>query len=238
MKLLVVIPAYNEEESLPAVMADLAAHCPGCDALVVNDGSTDGTAGLCRKNGYNLLDLPINLGLAGAFQAGLLYAWRQGYTAAIQFDADGQHQARYVAALAQRLAEGYDIVIGSRFVTVKKPFTLRMAGSFLISFAMRFATGIRICDPTSGMRVFSRRMIGVFANNLNYPPEPDTISYLLHCGAKISEVQVQVSERTAGASYFTMVRSIKYMLTTAVSILLVQWFRKNDLASLDAGGIE
>ena len=229
MKLLVVIPAYNEEESLPGVIADLTDCCPHYDYLVVNDGSTDGTAALCEEKGYNMLDLPVNLGLAGAFQAGLLYAWERGYDAAIQFDADGQHLACHVQPLAEKLAEGYDIVIGSRFVTVKKPFTLRMVGSFLISFAMRIATRQRICDPTSGMRVFNRAMIGKFSNNLNYPPEPDTISYLLRCGAKICEVQVDVAERTAGQSYFTLLKSASYMVYTSVSILLVQWFRKNDL---------
>lgn len=229
MKLLVVIPAYNEEASLPAVVADLEKTCPQYDYLIVNDGSTDSTARLCRENGYNMLDLPINLGLAGAFQTGLLYATEKGYEAAIQFDADGQHLAAYIAPLVKKQREGYDIVIGSRFVTVKKPINLRMAGSFIISFAMRFATGHKITDPTSGMRIFNRNMLEKFARNLNYPPEPDTISYLLHCGAKIGEVQVEVAPRTAGKSYFTFFRSVKYMVNTAVSILLIQWFRKNDL---------
>ncbi len=231
MKLLIVIPAYNEEASLPGVIADLQQNCPEYDYLVVNDGSGDGTARLCRQNGYNMLDLPINLGLAGAFQAGLLYALEKGYDAAIQFDADGQHLGKYVPVLARKLQEagGYDIVIGSRYVTVRKPHNLRMAGSFIISWAMRLATGHKITDPTSGMRIFGRQMLEKFACNLNYPPEPDTISYLLHCGAKIGEVQVEVAARTAGESYFTLVKSAKYMLTTSLSILLVQWFRKNDL---------
>lgn len=229
MKLLIVIPAYNEVESLPAVIDDIQAHCPDYDYLVVNDGSTDGTDELCQKNGYNMLNLSLNLGLAGAFQAGLLYAEKNGYDAAIQFDADGQHKAAYIAALALKLAEGYDIVIGSRFVTVRKPFTMRMIGSFLISFAMRLATGKAITDPTSGMRIFNRSMLEKFAGSLNYPPEPDTISYLIHCGASIGEIQVEVAERTTGKSYFTPFRSVWYMVTMAISILVVQWFRKNDL---------
>lgn len=229
MKLLIVIPAYNEEECLPSVIEDIETHCPHYEYLVVNDGSTDGTARLCRERGYNLLDLPINLGLAGAFQAGLLYAAENGYQAVIQFDADGQHRAEYVQTLVDELAKGYDIVIGSRFVTVRKPITLRMAGSFLISFAMRFVTRHAITDPTSGMRIFNRTMVEKFANGLNYPPEPDTISYLLHCGAKIREVQIEVDERQGGRSYFTLLRSAHYMITMAVSILFVQWFRKNDL---------
>lgn len=229
MKLLIIIPAYNEQHSLPAVIQDIQASCPQHHYLVVNDGSTDGTGQLCRENGYNMLDLPSNLGLAGAFQAGLLYAAGHGYSAALQFDADGQHLAKYIQPLLEELEKGYDIVIGSRFVTVRKPFTLRMFGSFLISFAMRFATGHHICDPTSGMRIFNRKMIEIFAGHINYPPEPDTISYLLHCGARISEVQVDIAARSAGSSYFTLLRSIKYMLNTTISILLVQWFRKNGL---------
>lgn len=229
MKLLIVVPAYNEAACLPQVVADIEGNCPNCDYLIVNDGSTDDTALICEEKGYSYLDLPVNLGLAGAFQAGMLYAYEKGYDAAIQFDGDGQHQAKYIDALVTRMKEGYDIVVGSRFFAVKKPFTLRMVGSFLISFAMRFTTKFKMCDPTSGMRLFNRRMMEHFAKELNYAPEPDTISYLLRCGAKVSEVQVEVAERIAGRSYLNAVRSIRYMLQISLSILLVQWFRKNDL---------
>ncbi|MDL2324930.1 glycosyltransferase family 2 protein [Ruminococcaceae bacterium OttesenSCG-928-A16] len=230
MRVLVVIPAYNEEESLPAVIQNLQMVCPEYDYVVVNDGSKDSTAVLCAQNGYNVINLPINLGLAGAFQAGIRYAQNHGYDAAIQFDADGQHLPQYIKPLVQKLAEGNDIAIGSRFVTVKKPKSLRMLGSYIISFAMRFTTGKKICDPTSGMRIFNRRMINEFADNLNYAPEPDTISYLLRNGATIAEIQVEMAERTAGASYFTMVRSMRYMAEMTISILLIQWFRKRELA--------
>ncbi len=229
MKLLIVIPAYNEEQSIGHVIEDIKANCPDYDYLIVNDGSTDNTAELCHKEGYNLLDLPVNLGLTGAFQAGMLYAFEQGYDAAIQFDGDGQHKAAYIEPLVKELDKGYDIVIGSRFITVKKPFTLRMVGSFLISFAMRFTTRFKICDPTSGMRVFNRKMMEHFAKDLNYSPEPDTISYLIRCGAKVKEVQVEISERIAGRSYFTVMKSIRYMAQITISILLIQWFRRNDL---------
>lgn len=229
MKLLIVIPAFNEEKCLPEVVADIERHCPHYDYLIVNDGSTDGTVALCESRGYNYLDLPVNLGLAGAFQAGMLYAYEKGYDAAIQFDGDGQHKAEYIDALIEELNESYDIVIGSRFVTVKKPFTMRMVGSFLISFAMRFTTRYKMCDPTSGMRVFNRKMMEHFAKDLNYAPEPDTISYLIRCGAKVSEVQVEVAERIAGRSYLNFIHSINYMLHISLSILLVQWFRRNDL---------
>lgn len=225
MKSLVIIPAYNEEESLPFVMEELSRICPGQDYLIVNDGSSDGTAALCRKNNWNLLDLPLNLGLSGAFQAGIRYAERNGYDAVLQFDADGQHMAEHIARLFNELDGGYDIVIGSRFITQKKPKSFRILGSYLISFAMRFTTRKKICDPTSGMRAFNRRMIEEFSSTLNYTPEPDTISYLLHCGASVHEIQVDMRERSAGTSYFNAWRSIVYMVEICLSILLIQRFR-------------
>ena len=177
-KLLIVIPAYNEEASIVPVVEDLIEHYPQYDYVVVNDGSRDHTAALCRQHDFHMIDLPVNLGLAGAFQTGLRYAAENGYDCALQFDADGQHLPRYIAPMLELLESGADIVIGSRFVTVKKPKSLRMAGSYLISWAIRLTTGKAICDPTSGMRMFNRKMLEEFAANLNYAPEPDTISSL------------------------------------------------------------
>ena len=196
--------------------------------MVVNDGSRDKTAALCRQNGFHLIDLPVNLGLAGAFQTGLRYAAEHDYDCAMQMDADGQHKPEYIAEMLAALEEGSDIVIGSRFLTVKKPKTLRMVGSYIISWSIRLTTGRAICDPTSGMRMFNRAMVQEFAENLNYGPEPDTISYLIKNGAKVKEVQVKMGERTAGQSYLTLWRSVQYMVKMSVSILLIQWFRKRD----------
>ncbi len=227
-KLLIVIPAHNEEASIVPVVRDLIDNYPQYDYVVVNDGSRDKTAALCRQNGFNLIDLPVNLGLAGAFQTGLRYAAEHGYDCAMQMDADGQHKPEYIAEMLTALEDGNDIVIGSRFLTVKKPKTLRMAGSYIISWSIRLTTGRAICDPTSGMRMFNRAMVQEFAENLNYGPEPDTISYLIKNGAKVREVQVKMGERTAGQSYLTFWRSVQYMVKMSVSILLIQWFRKRD----------
>ena len=123
-KLLIVIPAHNEEENIASVVEDLTTRYPQYDYIVVNDGSRDKTAAICRARGYHLIDLPINLGLAGAFQTGLRYAAENGYDCAMQLDADGQHKPEYIAAMLDALEEGNDIVIGSRFLTVKKPKTL------------------------------------------------------------------------------------------------------------------
>ena len=226
--LLSVIPAYNEECSIERVVDDLIQNYPQYDYVVVNDGSRDRTAAICRSRGYRLIDLPVNLGLAGAFQTGLRYAAEHGYDCAMQLDADGQHLPRYIAPMLEKLEAGADIVIGSRFVTVLKPRTLRMVGSYLISWAIRLTTGQPICDPTSGMRMFNRRLLEEFAQNLNYGPEPDTISYLIKNGAVVKEVQVKMAERTAGESYLNFARSVQYMIKMGLSILLIQWFRKRD----------
>lgn len=226
MRLLVIIPAYNEEESILSTVSNLREVCPQFDYLVVNDGSADNTAEICRKNGVNLLDLPVNLGLSGAVQAGMKYAWRQGYDAAVQFDADGQHCPEYLVPMLEQLEQGNDIVIGSRFVTEKKPRTMRMFGSALIAFAIRLTTGIWLGDPTSGMRMYNRSMIKMFAKHINIEPEPDTIAYLIGSGAKVKEVQVEMRERMAGESYLNPIRSAAYMLQMGVSIMLFQKFRR------------
>lgn len=118
------------------------------------------------------------------------------------------------------------MVIASRFVTEKKPKTMRMLGSNLIAFAIRLTTGQKIADPTSGMRLFNREMIREFATNINYGPEPDTVSFLLKQGARIGEVQVEMKERIAGESYLNWAKSISYMLKMILSILVIQNFRK------------
>lgn len=227
MKALCIIPAHNEEESLEKTVNDLRTVNPDVDFLVVNDGSTDATGEICRRNRYPFLDLPINLGLSGAFQAGMRYAYRYGYDCAVQFDADGQHCAEYVAALVEEAKVG-DIVIGSRFVTEKRPVSLRMFGSIMIEKAIGITTGTVIKDPTSGMRAFNKRMIALFAKELNFGPEPDTVSYLIkHAHAKVSEVPVTMRERSAGESYLNLKSSVLYMLRMTISILLIQLFRKD-----------
>ena len=155
-KLLIVIPAHNEEANIVQVVEELTTDYPQYDYVVVNDGSRDKTAAICRARGYRLIDLPVNLGLAGAFQTGLRFAAENGYDCAMQLDADGQHKPQYIEAMLHELEQGSDIVIGSRFLTVKKPKTLRMLGSYIISWSIRLTTGRAICDPTSGMRAEGR----------------------------------------------------------------------------------
>jgi glycosyltransferase involved in cell wall biosynthesis len=224
-EVLVIIPAYNEEANIGRVAEGLVRDHPELDFVVVNDGSADRTAEICRENGYCLLDLPVNLGLAGAFQAGMKYADRKGYRFAVQFDGDGQHRAEFIAPMREKMEEGYNIVIASRFVTEKKPHSLRMVGSRIIAAAIRLSSGASLKDPTSGMRMYDRRMIHLFANQINYPPEPDTVSWLVKNGAKVAEVQAYMDERTAGVSYLTPMNAVRYMTRTLISILFIQSFR-------------
>ncbi len=225
-EVLIIIPAYNEQDNIKRVVDNLIENYPQYDYVVVNDGSRDHTRRICRENGYRLLDLPVNLGLAGGFQAGMKYAYRAGYKYAIQFDADGQHRPEYIEPIKKKMEEGYDIVIASRFVSKKKPFSMRMLGSRLISAAIKITTGKRIKDPTSGMRMFNRRIIKECAANINYGPEPDTVSFLMKNGATVAEVQAEMDERIAGQSYLTALKSISYMVRMLTSILVIQNFRK------------
>ncbi len=226
MKTLLIIPAYNEEGSIARVVDGLREDFPQYDYLVVDDGSADSTAEICRRNGYNYVSHPVNLGLAGAFRTGMTYAEENGYDAAVQFDGDGQHNAGYVADMISLAEKGSDIVIGSRFLTGKKPRSLRMLGNGLIKFAIKLTTGKRITDPTSGMRLYDREMIRKLAQAADLGPEPDTIALLIRKGAKVAETQVTMNERFAGKSYLTLTRSVKYMIHMFVSILLLQWFRR------------
>ena len=227
MKLLIVVPAFNEEESIVATLDELRFMCPDRDVLVVNDGSHDATRDLCRSHGYTLLDLPVNVGLTGGFQAGVKYALRHGYDAVLQFDADGQHVPSYIEPMVSRLlgGEGCDVVIGSRFVEGKKAHSARMIGSRLISAMIFLTTGEYVADPTSGMRLFGRRALSYFADMNDFGPEPDSLVYLMRKGLTVEEVPVQMRERRAGESYLSFSRAIEYMMRTCVSILFVQWFR-------------
>lgn len=225
MKTLILVPAYNEAENIEKTIKDIENNTKS-DYVIIDDCSRDNTYEICKKNGYNVIHLPINYGLTSAVQIGFKYALENGYDAMIQFDGDGQHMALYIDKMAQELAKGYDIVIGSRFVNEKKPVSARMIGSRVISFLIRITTGKKINDPTSGMRMFSKTIFDEFANQRNYPPEPDMLVYMIKKGKKLSEVQVEMRDREFGESYLNPIRSLKYMLEMCISIIFIQSFRK------------
>lgn len=228
MKVLIIIPAYNEELNIEKTVNDVVKNT-NYDYVVINDCSKDKTKEVCEKNNFNMLSLPVNFGLTSAIQLGMKYAYKNGYDIAIQFDGDGQHQAKYLKDLVEKIEkENVDIAIGSRFVTEKKPFTSRMLGNRLISFNIKLTTLKTIKDPTSGMRAYGKRAINQFVNNSSLTPEPDTIVYMLKKGFKVEEVQVEMSDREFGESYLNPIKSIKYMVNMILSIIFIRAItRKN-----------
>lgn len=227
MRVLAVIPAFNEQDCLANTVLDLVAECPDVDYLVVNDGSKDATAEIIAKEGLHGANLPINTGLTSAFKTGMKYAYRNGYDAVIQFDADGQHLPRYIGPMAETMEEeGASIVIASRFLDgTVKPSGARGAGSQLITWLIRVTTGVTITDPTSGMRMFDRKMIEMFAKEFDCAPEPDIVALVARKYGKVVEIQAQMQERQGGESYLNLGNVIKYMGRTCLSILMLRFLR-------------
>lgn len=221
-KTLIIIPAYNEQANIEKLIDDINSF--GYDYLIINDNSTDNTENIIRKNEYNFLDLPINVGIAGVTRIGFKYAYEYGYDCAICIDGDGQHQPKYVHDLIKEIENGNDYVVGSRFVDKPKPMTTRMIGSRIICWFIKLKTGTKVTDPTSGMRALGKRVIEDFAKEMNFYAEPDTLCYVIHHGYKAKEIQVEMKEREGGVSYFrNPLRSIKFMVGVILSIVFVQW---------------
>ncbi|WP_130812302.1 glycosyltransferase family 2 protein [Olsenella sp. Marseille-P4559] len=226
MRVLAIVPAYNEEECLANTVQELITTCPDVDYLVVNDGSSDATPRICDELALSHIDLPVNCGLTSAVKAGMKYAMRHGYDAAVQIDSDGQHMPEYISLMAKTMRdEGADIVIASRNLAGGGAEGARGAGARLIAAFIRQTTGTTITDPTSGMRMYNRAMIERLARGFDLAPEPDTVALLIRRGAKVVEVPTKMRERQGGTSYLHFMSSISYMARTCLSILLFQWFR-------------
>lgn len=226
MRILAIIPAYNEEECLEQTVRNLKSTCPNVDYLVINDGSTDATRAICQKNRFSVVNLPVNSGLAVAFQTGMKYAERHGYDAAVQFDADGQHLPEYIPVMAEAMERtGASIVIASRVLAGESPAGARGVGSRLISTLIYLTSGMRITDPTSGMRMYDKTIIAEFAHGRDLTPEPDTVALLARKGALVTEVPARMQGRQGGQSYFDLHHVVAYMSRICASILLFQWFR-------------
>ena len=228
MKVLIIIPAYNEAGCIEKVIDNLTENYPQYDYVIINDGSTDDTRKICARRKFNFLDLPVNTGLSGAIKSGMRYANYYGYDHVLQLDGDGQHDPKYIEAMMEEMQRtNCDIVIGSRFQSERKPVSTRMIGSQIITAAIWLTTrGRIITDVTSGMRLFNKKMIKRFGYDIHYSPEPDTLAYLLNCGVDIREIQVQMHDRISGVSYLDFKNSIWYMMKMLFSILLFQWFRR------------
>lgn len=231
-RILVIIPAYNEEGSVGNVVKEIHIHYPPIDILVVNDGSADLTSEKARASGSLVLDLPYNLGIGGAMQAGYQYAYHKGYGIAIQVDGDGQHDPKEIGKLLKTLDEkNLDMAIGSRFLgdSGYRSSMMRRIGISIFSRVISILVGQKITDPTSGFRAANRKAIQLFA--VDYPqdyPEPEVLVLLHQCHLKVGEVPVAMSERSYGESSITKIRSIYYMVKVLLAIF-VDYFKKPPL---------
>ncbi len=224
--LLIIIPAYNEAKNINGVISQLRATADDLSILVVDDGSQDGTFDICKELEIKAVRHKVNLGLAQAIRTGMQYALDQGYEYAMQFDADGQHDAKAVKKLYDTIKQNdTDIVIGSRYIKRPGKLTARYIGGKVISGCIYCMTGKHISDPTSGMRIYDRRVMEFFVTSSLYSPEPDTLSFLLKKGMGISEAEVKMNERMSGKSYLDIVGSVRYMFRICTSILLLSRIR-------------
>lgn len=228
-----IIPAYNEEANIAAVIRALRKALPAAAVVVVNDGSTDATKEVAAREGAQVLDLPFNLGIGGAIQTGLKFGWFEEIRIILEIDADGQHNPKYAQQLIDVLeTQRADMVIGSRFIasTAYRSSILRRFGIHLFSFLIKLVTGRRIYDSTSGYRAYGRRAIEFLSQR--YPtdfPEPESIVMLLQHNFKVLEMPVEMGQRTAGHSVVAHDVSFKagyFVLSNAIAILVSSLKRK------------
>lgn len=224
MKVLIIIPAYNEEENIESLINDIYERCPYADYLVVNDCSKDNTEEILQRTGANYMSNPVNLGIGGTVQGGYVYALKNGYDIAVQVDGDGQHDISYLGKMVEPIEKGEaDIVIGSRFIE-KQGFQSSAGRRFGINFLsglIRFCTGIQIKDVTSGFRAVNRKFIEIYAHS--YPqdyPEPEAIVAGVMQGGRIKEVPVIMRERAGGTSSINIWRSVYYMIKVSLAIII------------------
>lgn len=224
MKKIVIIPAYNERESIVSTVEDIRKKAPEFDFIIVNDCSKDDTLAVCREHGFPVLDLPINLGIGGAVQTGYLYAYQNGYDIAVQMDGDGQHDAVYLEQMVKELIKNdCDMVIGSRFIENQgfQSSRIRRFGIQFFTFLLRVLFGKKITDATSGMRMCNRRTMELFIKD--YPrdyPEPETVARLLRHKYNVKEVPVIMKQRNAGVSSISPGKSVYYMIKVTLAILI------------------
>lgn len=223
MKKLVIIPAYNEAGNIIKTVNDIKKNAPDFDYVIINDCSTDATLEICREQDFHVIDLPVNMGIGGGVQTGYMYAWRNGYDIAVQFDGDGQHNAVYLNEMADMLEkEKLDMVIGSRYIQ-KKGFQstgIRRLGIRYFTVLIKLITRCRITDPTSGMRMVNRDVMGLFSKQ--YPkdyPEPESVVTLLKKKKQVKEIPVEMNAREEGTSSISPVNAVYYMIKVSLAIL-------------------
>ena len=228
MRILVVVPAYNESDSIGRVIGRLTDWAKGSDLsldyVIVNDGSSDNTREVIEKLALSAIHLPVNLGIGGAVQTGFLYAEQEGYDIAIQMDGDGQHPPEYIGDLVDPILNGKaDMVIGSRFLTGEgfQTSSMRRFGIRWLCLAIRMAAGKTVTDATSGFRAVNQRGIRLFSKQYakDYP-EPEGIVQAVKNGLRVMEVPVKMEAREAGESSIKTFSSIYYMIKVTLAILI------------------
>ena len=224
MKKLIIIPAFNEEANIEKTITAIKNNAPNFDYIIINDCSTDTTKEICESFGYNIINLPINLGIGGAVQTGYKYAFQYGYDMAVQVDGDGQHDPEFLNIMADYIEKNHvDMVIGSRFIE-KKGFqssTARRMGIKFFSWLIKSLTGTTITDPTSGLRMAGRNVIALFAKD--YPkdyPEPESVVAVLRKGMTVREIPVVMHKREGGVSSISPKKSVYYMIKVTLAILI------------------
>lgn len=224
MRRLIIIPAYNEQDNIVKTVESIQKESEEFDYVIINDCSTDNTRSICEKNGFNIVNLPINLGIGGAVQTGYQYAIKNDYDMAVQVDGDGQHNPEFLKDMAKYLEEKkLDMVIGSRFIE-KRGFQssgVRRIGIRFFTLLIRIITGTTITDPTSGLRMIGRNVLEIFARD--YPkdyPEPESVVMILRKGLKVEEIPVIMKEREGGVSSISLKKSIYYMIKVPLAILI------------------
>ena len=224
MKILIIIPAYNEEKNIVQVIEGIKSKCKNVDYVVINDCSKDGTEKVLRKHNYNYISLPVNLGIGGGVQTGYKYAVDNDYDIAIQIDGDGQHDPTYVNKLIEPIVSGQaDMVIGSRFIE-KEGFQtsfLRRVGIKFLNKLIKICCKATVTDVTSGFRATSKELTKVFASEYaeDYP-EPEAIIYSVLNGYRVKEIPVIMHERKEGESSISATKSINYMVKVSLAIIL------------------
>lgn len=226
MKILIIIPAYNEEKNIGPLLDELDASYPAYDYIVINDCSTDQTRSILKNRHARFLDLPINLGIGGGVQSGYLYAMENGYDIAVQMDGDGQHLPAYLDKIIRPIEEGLaDAVIGSRFLENEgfQSSSMRRIGIKLLSGLIKLLTGKRIYDVTSGFRAVNRKGIEAFAKEYAQDyPEPEALVFSSTKGIQTLEVPVKMKERESGESSITGFRTIYYMIKVSFALIIAK----------------
>ena len=221
---LLVIPCYNEALSLPGLLDEVRAAELGLDVLVINDGSSDQTAARARQSGAKVLDLPCNLGVGRAFQAGMQYAMRHGYPFVVRIDGDGQHPPAEIPKLIARAREtGADLVVGSRFGAGPGMIStrLRYLGVRALAVFLSVICRSRITDPTSGFWLVRRPLCAYFA--VEFPtdyPEPEALALLRRQGYSFAEVPATFRSRRAGVSSIRLWGAVYYAFKVGLALVV------------------